>query len=71
MKYAALCRWIVSLLMLALASTTAFRAVAQSEFLRGSGMPYEAFDRLPKTDLDVAGGNDPCRVCTWRYRAAA
>lgn len=28
---------------------------AQSEFMRGEGMPYDAFDRLPKTDLDVAG----------------
>jgi hypothetical protein len=29
---------------------------AQSEFMRGEGMPYDAFDRLPKTDLDVPGG---------------
>ncbi|PDT74513.1 hypothetical protein CO675_25295 [Bradyrhizobium sp. C9] len=28
---------------------------AQSEFMRGEGMPYDAFDRLPKTDLEVAG----------------
>ncbi len=31
-------------------------AFAQSEFLRGERMPYEAFDKLPKTDVDVAGG---------------
>jgi hypothetical protein len=31
-------------------------AYAQSEFLRGDRMPYEAFDKLPKTDIDVAGG---------------
>lgn len=28
---------------------------AQSEFMRGDRMPYDAFDRLPKTDLDIAG----------------
>ncbi len=33
-----------------------YRAFAQSEFLRGDGMPYGAFDRLPKTDVDVAAG---------------
>ena len=31
------------------------RADAQSE-LRGDRMPYDAFDKLPKTDIDVAGG---------------
>ena len=40
----------------ALASVASFHADAQSEFMRGDRMPYEAFDRLPKTDLDVAGG---------------
>lgn len=29
---------------------------AQSEYLGGIGMPYDAFDRLPKTDLEVGGG---------------
>jgi hypothetical protein len=29
---------------------------AQSEFMRGEGMPYDAFDRLPRTDLEVSGG---------------
>jgi len=41
---------------LVLASVASFHADAQSEFMRGDRMPYEAFDRLPKTDLDVAGG---------------
>ncbi|GLS45819.1 hypothetical protein [Methylobacterium brachythecii] len=31
-------------------------AGAGSEFLSGEGMPYAAFDRLPKTDLPVKGG---------------
>lgn len=33
-----------------------FRADAQSEFMRGDRMPYDAFDRLPKTDLEISGG---------------
>ena len=33
-----------------------WRANTQSEFLRGERMPYDAFDKLPKTDLDVPGG---------------
>ncbi|WP_426436159.1 hypothetical protein [Bradyrhizobium genosp. P] len=28
---------------------------AQSEFMRGDRMPYDAFDKLPKTDLEVSG----------------
>jgi hypothetical protein len=32
------------------------RANAQSEFMRGDRMPYDAFDKLAKTDLDVPGG---------------
>lgn len=31
-------------------------AVAQSEYLDGEGMPYAAFDRLPKTEIAVEGG---------------
>jgi hypothetical protein len=31
-------------------------AHAQSELMRGDRMPYDAFDRLPKTDLDVPSG---------------
>jgi hypothetical protein len=40
----------------ALAGLASFRADAQSEYLRGDRMPYDAFDRLPKTDLEVSGG---------------
>src|SRR5882762_11957733 len=29
---------------------------AQSELMRGDRMPYDAFDRMPKTDLDVPSG---------------
>jgi hypothetical protein len=32
-----------------------WRANTQSEFMRGDRMPYDAFDKLPKTDLDVPG----------------
>ena len=40
----------------ALATAFPFLAGAQSEFMRGNRMPYDAFDKLPKTDLDVPGG---------------
>jgi hypothetical protein len=40
----------------ALATAFPFLADAQSEFARGDRMPYNAFERLPKTDLDVPGG---------------
>src|SRR5882757_8947175 len=40
-----------------LAGVVSFNAGAQSEFMRGDRMPYEAFDGLPKTDLDVSGGS--------------
>jgi hypothetical protein len=33
-----------------------FSAHAQSEFMRGDRMPYDAFDKLAKTDIDVPGG---------------
>jgi hypothetical protein len=39
-----------------LAGVLSFRADAQSEYMRGDRMPYDAFDRLPKTDLEVSGG---------------
>lgn len=39
-----------------LASGLCIRANAQSELMRGNRMPYDAFDKLPKTDLDVSGG---------------
>ena len=38
-----------------LASAISFRADAQSELMRGDRMPYDAFDRLPKTDLEISG----------------
>src|SRR5580700_3475974 len=44
-----------AVVMLALFGVLALRADAQSE-LRGDRMPYDAFDKLPKTDLEVAGG---------------
>jgi hypothetical protein len=45
---------IVALTLLALPLRA--HAQAQSEFMRGDRMPYDAFDKLPKTDLDVPGG---------------
>jgi hypothetical protein len=58
MKNTARFRWIVvaAVTVAALAGLASFRADAQSEYLRGGRMPYDAFDRLPKTDLDVSGG---------------
>lgn len=32
-------------------------ARAQSEYMRGDRMPYDAFDRLPRTDVEVPGGS--------------
>jgi hypothetical protein len=32
------------------------RADAQSEFMRGDRMPYDAFDKLAKSDIEVPGG---------------
>ena len=51
-------RWIVVAATSAavLAGLASFRADAQSEYMRGDRMPYGAFDRLPKTDLEVSGG---------------
>ncbi len=50
------CRTILAALIFGLACAAVSPANAQSEFLRGEGMPYNAFDRLPKTDIDVPGG---------------
>ena len=44
-----------------LASAIGFRADAQSEYMRGDRMPYDAFDRLPKTDLEVPAGSSMSR----------
>ena len=54
---AGFCR-IVSAAVAALALFAGFSscADAQSEFQRGDRMPYDAFDRLAKIDLDVPGG---------------
>lgn len=43
-------------MLAAAAGPMTFRADAQSEYMRGNRMPYDAFDRLPKTDLEVPGG---------------
>jgi hypothetical protein len=58
MKYIKGCAAIVSAVVAALAlfGGLASPANAQSEFLRGEGMPYDAFDRLAKTDLTISGG---------------
>jgi hypothetical protein len=58
MKNTAPFRWIVVAAMsaAALAGLASFSADAQSEYMRGDRMPYDAFDRLPKTDLEVSGG---------------
>lgn len=54
-------KFLKQLCALMLAALTVFGAFvllanAQSEFLRGDRMPYDAFDKLAKTDLDVPGG---------------
>ncbi len=58
MKTAGALRWTVAAAVIGamLAGAISFRADAQSDYMRGDGMPYEAFDRLPKTDLEVEGG---------------
>jgi hypothetical protein len=47
---------VVAITAATLAGELSFRADAQSEYMRGDRMPYDAFDRLPKTDLEVSGG---------------
>jgi hypothetical protein len=46
----------IAIVALALGGTFASCAYAQSELLRGDRMPYDAFDKLAKTDLEVPGG---------------
>jgi hypothetical protein len=41
---------------LALAGASVSSTNAESEFLLGDRMPYDAFDRLPKNDIDVSEG---------------
>jgi hypothetical protein len=57
MRNALTSRWIAvgAVIATMLGSAVTFRADAQSEYMRGDRMPYDAFDRLPKTDLDIAG----------------
>jgi hypothetical protein len=42
--------------MAMLAGAVATRSLAQPELMRSDRMPYDAFDRMPKTDLDVSSG---------------
>jgi hypothetical protein len=58
MKAAAPFRWIAVIAVVAttLAGAASFHAAAQSEYMRGDRMPYDAFDKLPKTDLEISGG---------------
>jgi hypothetical protein len=58
MKSSAAYRAIALVVALAfvLAAAFPYLAGAQSEFMRGDRMPYDAFEKLPKTDLDVPGG---------------
>ena len=51
-KTTASCWIVAAAVMLA----TPFPAVTQPEFMRGDRMPYDAFDRLPRTDLEIGGG---------------
>lgn len=44
---------LVAIIIIGIASC---HVAAQSEFMRGDRMPYDAFDKLPKTDLGVGGG---------------
>lgn len=57
MRITAGLRWIgAAVVVIALHGAGSFRAEAQSEYMRGDRMPYDAFDRLAKIDLDVPGG---------------
>jgi hypothetical protein len=57
-KYIEKSHWIfpAAIVALALLVSLASRVDAQLESLRGDRMPYDAFDRLARTDLDVPGG---------------
>jgi hypothetical protein len=46
----------IAIVALTLSCGFASCAYAQSEFLRGDRMPYDAFDKLAKTDLEIPGG---------------
>lgn len=45
-----------TVMALLLAGGLSWRSHAQSEYLRGDRMPYDAFDKLAKTDIDVPEG---------------
>ncbi|HXO71737.1 MAG TPA: hypothetical protein VN838_22480 [Bradyrhizobium sp.] len=46
----------VAIAALLTAAAVVTRSGAQSELMRSNRMPYDAFDRMPKTDLDVRSG---------------
>jgi len=50
------CIGLVAMFAAALTGAASFHAGAQSEFMRGNRMPYDAFDQLPKIDIALAGG---------------
>jgi hypothetical protein len=58
MRNTAISRWSLAAVTVAAIAISAIPsgANAQSEFMRGERMPYDAFDKLPKTDIDVPGG---------------
>jgi hypothetical protein len=57
MRYSGTLRSTVSIFAaLLLTGAFAMPARAQSDLMRSDRMPYDAFDRMPKTDLDVASG---------------
>ena len=58
MRHASALRSIALSAATALLLACAFAAPthAQSELMRSDRMPYDAFDRMPKTDLDVPSG---------------
>jgi hypothetical protein len=58
MKIIARYNWIASVAIAALVISGVLpsRASAQSEFMRGDRMPYDAFEKLAKSDIDVPGG---------------
>jgi hypothetical protein len=56
MRNTARVRWIMATVVMAATSLASFHAGAQSEYMRGDRMPYDAFDKMPKTDLEISGG---------------
>ena len=57
MKYLSGFRLVVAIVVVPLlVGLSSRQSRAQSEYLRGDRMPYDAFDRLAKTDIDVPQG---------------